>query len=154
MTRPTFIYVVEARIGLIKIGVSASPFGRAETIHSHSPVPCRLIATWSGTQEEEARLHHAFAAYRSHCEWFRIEGAVADFVSFVRRTGVETIPEWESLAFGDVLARRAAAGRKRAEKLRAKWADPEYRAEQARARAIYREHRQRKAAEADRGRAA
>lgn len=44
LSRPTFIYVVEAQNGLIKIGVSASPKSRAQMIHQLSPVPCRLVA--------------------------------------------------------------------------------------------------------------
>jgi hypothetical protein len=121
--RQTFVYVVEAQNGVIKIGVSCSPKSRALAIHQHSPVPCRLIAALPGETKDERRLHRRFAEQRSHCEWFRIEGPVAEFVSFVRGTGVDRVPDWDELVFPAANERRAAATARQ----KALWADAEYR---------------------------
>lgn len=138
MTRPTFLYVIEAQNGVLKIGSSETPFSRAAACHAHSPVPCRLIAAWEGKREEEARLHHSFAAHCSHSEWFRIEGVVAAFADFVRGTGVEAIPEWDAISFAGRDERRRIAAGRRSAALKAKWSDPEYRQAQASLRAGYR----------------
>lgn len=99
MKRQSFVYVIEAQNALVKIGVSANPFSRAAAVHLHSPVPTRLVAFWPGTTEDEARLHYAFAAARSHAEWFRIEGRVADFLAVYRGTGVDAVVDWDAVTW-------------------------------------------------------
>lgn len=124
-----FVYVVEAQSGFVKIGTSSSPRSRATIIHQSSPVPCRLIAIFPGWRKEELALHKQFAAQRAHCEWFRIEGPVAEFVEQVRGSGCE-VETW-----GGILspAERIARGRAtQAAAMRANWADPAYRARLAR----------------------
>lgn len=98
MRRPAFIYVVEAQNGVLKIGSSAVPHERAATINQHSPVPCRLVAMWPGDSGDESALHKQLAPYRSHCEWFRIEGPVAEFLECARGTGLVEIRPWSSPA--------------------------------------------------------
>lgn len=122
------IYVVEAATGVIKIGVSQWPEDRVETINTHSPCPCRLIATWDGDHGDERKLHDRFHQFRSHCEWFFPSAAVIAFVAEVRGRGVDRILDWvEITALGR--AERWQASRKRqSEKIKALWANPEYRA--------------------------
>jgi hypothetical protein len=122
------VYLIEAECGTVKIGCSRWPSNRLSCMTGHTPVPVRLIAQWAGDRSVEMALHNQFVGQRSHNEWFRVEGPVAVFVETMRGVGMEgSIPDWSELHFSNSAEKRAAAGRKRGEKLRAKWADPEYR---------------------------
>jgi hypothetical protein len=109
----SFVYVIEAENGRIKIGVGVNPHNRATVVHSHSPVRCRLVATWPGQMAEEQELHRRFADFCDHAEWFRVTGPVAQFLDSVRGRGCEIEP-WGGPRWNDPkrLA-RAAAARKR-----------------------------------------
>lgn len=125
------VYIVEAQNNVAKIGKSVSPRHRALSVCACNSVPARLIAILDGSAYDEAELHKRFNAYRSHGEWFRIDGQFADFVSSVRGTGVDRIFEWAELTF-DQKSKRLGGGkinRSIAQKL--VWADPEYRARRA-----------------------
>lgn len=49
-------------------------------IASDCAVPCTLLGYMAGTREREAELHQQFAEWHSHREWFRLDGAVREFV--------------------------------------------------------------------------
>lgn len=125
------IYVVEAATGVIKIGVSQCPEDRVETINTHSPCPCRLIAIWDGDHSDELRLHDRFHPYRSHCEWFFPSAVVAAFVAEVRGRGVDRIPDWHEITALGRAERREVSRKRQGEKIKALWADPEYREKRA-----------------------
>lgn len=65
---------------LVKIGFTNDVHIRQRSIQSMSPVALHLIHTEPGDRALEAALHKQFAEYRSHGEWFRLEGAVKDYV--------------------------------------------------------------------------
>lgn len=125
-----FVYVIEAQIGLIKIGCAASPESRLATVRCHSPVLARLIAKWPGTLCDEHRLHRRFRAQRSHSEWFRIEGALLSFVAEISGRGLEAIEPWSEISFATREERRASGAEKRQRAMRAMWSDPAFRLEQ------------------------
>lgn len=95
----TFVYLIEAQNGLVKVGVGQKVGDRFTATRTHSPVLVRLIAAWPGTPKDEAALHVKFAAYRSHGEWFRLEGNFARFVDEWRGHNMPDIPEWDELLF-------------------------------------------------------
>lgn len=73
------VYAMEGG-GLVKIGFTQDIIYRLRCIRAMSPVPITLIIDVAGTRQDEKALHRRFAAYRSHGEWFRIEGAVAAWI--------------------------------------------------------------------------
>jgi hypothetical protein len=126
MRPATFIYVIEAQNGRVKIGVSSAPQRRALTVHQYSPVPCRLIAVWLGDWSDERALHERFADHRVHCEWFRLEGPLAAFVDSVRGTGM-TVGDWVSYSPDERAERRQKQSAKHSASMKAVWCDPKHR---------------------------
>lgn len=127
----TFVYVIEAQLGVIKVGWSYTPLGRLKTVRTHSPVPVRLYAFWPGTMDDERDIQFRLRAHRTHCEWFRIEGETIDFMREARGRGVEAVEDWASLgspASEDLRLRKAAA---RSARMKEVWASPEFRRERA-----------------------
>jgi hypothetical protein len=123
---PSFIYLIEAQNGLVKIGVTVNPKTRAAAYQTHSPVPLRLIAWWPGSQADEAELHRRFNPFVSHCEWFRIEGELAEFLAGVRGVGVGRVREWDEIvcAPGETPMMKRTAAVTIAN--RARFSDPEF----------------------------
>ncbi|WP_139235073.1 GIY-YIG nuclease family protein [Methylobacterium sp. yr596] len=103
----TFIYLIEAQNGLVKVGVAQKVMDRFTATRTHSPILVRLIAVWSGTSDDEADLHARFATFRSHGEWFRLEGDFAQFVNERRSHNIPDIPEWSELSFENRLSLRS-----------------------------------------------
>jgi hypothetical protein len=69
----------EGRIA--KIGfTTASPFERLKALQTGSPLILKVWAYVRGTEQLEAALHLAFDGYRSHGEWFHVEGPLADLL--------------------------------------------------------------------------
>lgn len=129
------VYVVQAAIGVIKIGCSYQPHQRARMISAHSPAPVRLIAVIDGDGKAERSFHERFAAHRSHNEWFREEGEVVDFIREVFGQGLPEVLSWadcdRSLSSERAALRRASASAT----AKARWADPAFRTKQAEYRA-------------------
>lgn len=100
MSVPSFVYLIEAENGLVKIGKGQKVEDRVRSVRLHSPVRCRLIAAWFGDAEDERVLHEHFACARAHGEWFRMEGGFAAYVESRRGLNVSHIPSWTDLAFG------------------------------------------------------
>lgn len=133
-TTTTFVYVVEARGGYIKIGCSERPEVRLAAIRTHSPLPTRLLAQWPGAQAEERALHKRFIAQRSHGEWFRFEDGVVRFVAEVMGRGLDAVEAWERVTFPTSDEKKADKAARHSAALRAKWADPAFRRQTAIAR--------------------
>lgn len=73
---------------LVKIGKTRSPrTTRVAKIAGQSPVPVDLVCEIEGYTRVEARIHAMFAAYRTHGEWFKLEGVLALFIESLVRTG-------------------------------------------------------------------
>lgn len=127
---PSFVYVIQAENGMLKIGQSSEPFKRIRSINLHSPVRCRIVAILKGLKKNELLLHRRFAAARAHHEWFRCEGEVAEFLDAVFGCGVDRVLDWTEVteASRTTAERRALAHEKKAKAMRALWADPARRA--------------------------
>lgn len=136
MSRRTFIYLIEARSGEVKIGCSEQPELRLHAIAQASPCEVRLIAMWRGPFKEEGDLHRLFSEFRVYREWFKPEGALTEFVEAKRSVGVGPIASWGGAYAAEAAARKAAKSRRLSEANKANWADPEFRAERARWREI------------------
>ena len=126
----TFVYLVEAQCGLVKIGCAARPADRLATIQLHSPVPSRLLAQWPGKIADEHALHARFSAHRSHNEWFRIDGDLLTFVAEVRGRGIGAVQPWETVSFGGGADRRRAGLARRSASQRRNWSDPAWHLDQ------------------------
>jgi hypothetical protein len=126
----TLIYVVQAQIGLIKIGCARIPEQRLATIRTHSPVLTRLIAQWPGRIADERELHARFLPYRQHSEWFQVDGPVAVFVDWIMGRGLKRVQEWEECTFAGNGGRVNRAAALRSIALKKVWADPEWRLKQ------------------------
>jgi len=69
------------RIGnRVKIGYSSNLVERLNAIN-----PEELLAAESGTTDTERRRHREFGQYRTHGEWFRLEGKLAEHIKRLRQ---------------------------------------------------------------------
>jgi hypothetical protein len=73
-------FIAAPSAGLVKIGHSFHPGHRLRGLQTLSPVPLTLLGSIPGGQKAETQLHRRFADYRSHGEWFRLEGDLAEYV--------------------------------------------------------------------------
>jgi hypothetical protein len=80
--RSSFVYFIAAEtIGAVKIGFSTQhPTKRLRAMQTGCPAPLKLLAYAPATQEEEAKLHQAFAPLGIHGEWFRNEMKLASLL--------------------------------------------------------------------------
>ena len=74
-------YVYVAGFGpYVKIGFSRTPKRRVIDLQVAAPERLTLYATLRANLWMEAELHQDFAAYRTCGEWFRKEGALAEWI--------------------------------------------------------------------------
>lgn len=133
MQRDVYVYVIEFEsIGRVKIGSSAWPDTRLKTIQQNSPVACRLIAQWPGTRDEEFALHARFDAHRAYRECFEVAGELADWLATVRGLGLDSVEPWPGRYHDGREERERARRESQGQKIRAYWADPEWRERQLR----------------------
>jgi hypothetical protein len=77
--RQGFVYIVAVQ-QYVKIGFTGNVGMRAAILQTSSPFEVTVIASFTGTMDDEAALHARFAQYRHRGEWFRREGALADWI--------------------------------------------------------------------------
>lgn len=67
------VYVIESG-GLCKIGIARDPERRLMHMRVGSALPMMMINHWpvEFPKDVETRLHKAYAAHRTHGEWFRL----------------------------------------------------------------------------------
>ena len=63
----------------MKIGHTQDPIYRMRGLAASSPLPVELLKTIPGDLQSEKAFHARFAEYKSHAEWFRLEGRLKDF---------------------------------------------------------------------------
>lgn len=124
---PRQLYLVEADLGLFKVGSSRFPVRRVEAIASHAPCRVRLVAVWPGEMLDEQRIHDQLEPFRSHHEWFRKEGSAAVYFAAQFGKGVETVKDWSECDRPTMFRRRKVLS----EAAKKKWSDPAYKAERA-----------------------
>lgn len=81
-----FVYFLAAG-PFIKIGkATGEPWARIRDLQTGCPFPIQLAAFLPGGIKEEFALHRRFASLRSHGEWFRNEGALAEYLLTIKET--------------------------------------------------------------------
>lgn len=77
------VYIV--RCGeFVKIGTTGNFRSRLRSIRAATPHPISVLFTFAGGVPEERELHNRFAAHKHHYEWFRLEGALADYIASLK----------------------------------------------------------------------
>jgi excisionase family DNA binding protein len=81
-TRPVIVYVIRAG-EMVKIGKAVNVAKRLKGLQTASPVPLSVIHTIASDDGDalEIELHRRFAAHRANGEWFRLEGALAEWIT-------------------------------------------------------------------------
>ena len=75
------LYFIEApSVGQIKIGITGEMDRRLRSLRASSPVDLSLMLDIAGTARQEAALHRAFAADRTHGEWFKASDGLRRFI--------------------------------------------------------------------------
>lgn len=77
------VYFMEAEgLGAVKIGVADSAPKRLGDLQVGLPVPLTLRGVWHADDavKLEGHFHKHFAAYHIRGEWFRLDGALEEFV--------------------------------------------------------------------------
>lgn len=65
---------------VVKIGFAKEVGDRLPKLQTGSPVRLTFLLGIEAKQESEGEFHRRFAAYRTQGEWFRMEGALSDFL--------------------------------------------------------------------------
>lgn len=74
------VYILRAG-DFVKIGFTRGCVReRIKYLQTGSPLPIKEVAALKGTQGLEYQLHRRFDAHRSSGEWFRREGALAEWI--------------------------------------------------------------------------
>jgi hypothetical protein len=76
----TFLYVLQGRHGLTKIGVSTNPNARLRQLRTASafPIDFAFVAATPGTGFDiERKAHATLAPHRLHGEWFHVSAGTA-----------------------------------------------------------------------------
>lgn len=73
------VYVVKSG-KFVKIGFSTNMKERLRDLQKGSATKLRVLASFPGTYSSERALHKRFRDHKSHAEWFRIEGALAEWI--------------------------------------------------------------------------
>ena len=75
-------FIADMEIPAVKIGYTAQPVAqRLFQLQAASPHKLALLAAFPGEKSDERKLHAAYAQYRIHREWFRMEGLLAEVVA-------------------------------------------------------------------------
>ena len=77
---PHLTYVVRSA-PYVKSGIASDVETRFRTMLTSNPHDMECIAVLPGVRQVERELHARFAAHRHRGEWFRIEGALADWIA-------------------------------------------------------------------------
>lgn len=78
--RDGFVYFIQCG-DRIKIGFALNDVQmRLQTLQTGSPEPLVLLHYEAGSERIERELHRRFKAFRHAREWFRLEGALAEFI--------------------------------------------------------------------------
>lgn len=92
--KDTFVYFARAYpSGLIKIGYSCYPNGRAHSLAWELGEGVSLLFTVPGNRVQERGFHKRFAAARSKGEWFHEAGALHDFLKEQGFAGTRVVIE-------------------------------------------------------------
>ncbi|HCS17685.1 MAG TPA: hypothetical protein DIW45_07800 [Erythrobacter sp.] len=94
----------------LKIGYTkGNPVARLRALRTGSPTDIRLMAVHPGSLNDEHTIHGYFAEQRLHGEWFEVDEALFEFMSYVawstvaisKYRGTEA-PQWAMLGLDSV----------------------------------------------------
>lgn len=88
-----YVYLIEASIGLVKIGHSSDPVRRLNAIKDGALCHLELIAFWPAPRSEERALQRQFRAHHRFNEWFFPADDLADFVNARRGIGIHMLQD-------------------------------------------------------------
>lgn len=74
-----WVYYVRAG-AFVKIGFTTDLVARMKRLQTSSPCKLQLLVAIEGSQEREAFEHKHYATLRAYGEWFKMEGALLDFL--------------------------------------------------------------------------
>lgn len=74
-------FIQQGDNGPIKIGYSAEPEKRLQTLSTASPYPLRILKTTEGGKSLEQTLHQRFAEFQLEGEWFAPDDELLDFIN-------------------------------------------------------------------------
>ena len=75
----------------VKIGFSQNPWARLNSIKTGTPESPSLLGHIPGSISLERQLHERFKGFRSHGEWFRLEGELRQYIEGVLRLPVAKV---------------------------------------------------------------
>jgi hypothetical protein len=87
--RRGFVYFIgpdDPQWRIVKIGFSARPWSRLESLQGWAPFPLRIVAEAPGTPLDEKALHYRFVGCWHYGEWFRREILLERFIEEVIAT--------------------------------------------------------------------
>jgi hypothetical protein len=73
-------FIGNLQYGFVKIGFSKNPYLRLMEIQTGCPFKLSIFFTQKGDYELESIMHNAFVEYRSHGEWFHINGQLENYI--------------------------------------------------------------------------
>ena len=104
-------FILNASARAIKIGFSADPAKRVNSLKTFSPDRLELFACVPGQRSHELALHHALVARRRNGEWFEWDLITHELIERAQ-LGAQ-IEELISFASGKLFTRREEWGRLR-----------------------------------------
>lgn len=81
LSRGHIYFVRASETGPVKIGFSTGYAKRIASLGTNHHEKLHLVGLIVGTQKDEQRLHKQFAKYRIRREWFKVEGALKQFLA-------------------------------------------------------------------------
>jgi DNA invertase Pin-like site-specific DNA recombinase len=94
LPKKPFVYFARGNpSGLIKIGCSVGPDGRATALKWEVGEPLRVLFTLPGSFDKEQAYHRRFSACRSHGEWFFEADPLHSFLKARGAHGIKVILE-------------------------------------------------------------
>lgn len=91
-SRGSFVYVFVLERRWAKIGVSTNVRHRHQTLSLGMPTELEPVLVAPGTRQHERELHDAFAEFRMRGEWFRVAGALGNWL--MSRNEKETVSDF------------------------------------------------------------
>lgn len=108
----SFIYAIQSKSGLIKIGTSQDPIGRLRALQTANGEDLRLVAAWQGGGYEEQSAHYELREHKARGEWFFPSKGVLDYLAaqdpnfqnpkeIITNLHNQELENWKDMAFGN-----------------------------------------------------
>lgn len=91
MTMRGYVYAIGNETGAVKIGFSLNPKSRLPFLRTGHPGKLTLLGFVPAFRSQEAEIHALLSRWRITGEWFRLEGAVRDFVKMLGMPSISPV---------------------------------------------------------------